>query len=692
MNRLLTISIISLTFCLINLNICAQTGPGGVGTVDGTSTLEGWYKGSVGIEEAPGDAAEIGDLVITWTDQSGNGNDLTLIANDVSPFYSTYLGFNCLEFTTTVGTERKLVSLSPTGASVSNVSIFSVFATSGTNSNERPVGVVTDPAWSAGLGDNFSQAAENSIRKDNGNIQGIIPGVAAQKRVRSSLMAPGDVEDFVDGALNISSASSYTTQATTLFRVGHVRNKGNTPRVYETMYFSSKVNDAQRIIIDNYLSAKYGTVMTDFDAYDEDDGANGDYDNEVAGIGRVDAANIHDESQGESIIRILNPQDLDDNEFLHWGHDNASLALTATNIPPAAINRLTRIWRASEMSAQQVTVDVGCMDMRFDLTGLGAFTAAELVILADSDGDGLFSDEIPVPGATDLGGNIFEFANISCISDNIRFTLGMLDPTYVFPPDLVASANDTIPCMDDIVEFNVLSNVFDQAIQIDWDFGDLNTSSGLADTVNHPYLNAGTYTIECIVYYPCKVDTITMSIEVTNCVLPIELVDFKGACNENSVDLIWNTVSEFENDYFTIERSINGIDFETLTTVNGGGTSSSANSYSWRDNNPSAQTAYYRLSQTDYNGTTEYFQSRTVSCNNAGNIIIYPNPFEDHLTITSEFDGVITLFDVSGKLVFEKVIGAGKNVFRIETLASGSYIAHVVLDNGSSKKVKLVKF
>ena len=129
------------------------------------------------------------------------------------------------------------------------------------------------------------------------------------------------------------------------------------------------------------------------------------------------------------------------------------------------------------MSTSQASVDVGCLDIRFDLSSVGSYSASEVVILVDSDGDGLFSDEIVVRGASALGSDIFEFANVSCITDNARFTIGILDPTYVFPDDLVINGDNTNPCRNESIEIIVESNVFDNAIQIDWDYDDTSTEN-----------------------------------------------------------------------------------------------------------------------------------------------------------------------------------------------------------------------
>ncbi len=87
------------------------------------------------------------------------------------------------------------------------------------------------------------------------------------------------------------------------------------------MVFGTNVNAAQRIIIDNYLSAKYNIPLTSGKIYTQDDPANGNYDFDVAGIGRIDANDINADAKGAGMVEMLNPSNLADNEFLFWGDD-----------------------------------------------------------------------------------------------------------------------------------------------------------------------------------------------------------------------------------------------------------------------------------------------------------------------------------------------------------------------------------
>jgi len=231
---------------------------------------------------------------------------------------------------------------------------------------------------------------------------------------------------YRDGVLlqNRTNTGTYSSHGSHTFKIGENYN-GN---IAEIIIFNEKVNSAQRIIIENYLETKYGLTSSANDMFDEDNPSNGNFDHDFAGIGRVNASNIHNDAQGTGIIRILNPSDLDDNEFLMWAHNGESeFALETTDIPSTLQARVKRVWRTSEVNSSGSPVDVGSIDFRWDLSNMGNVTASDLRLLIDSDNDGLFTDETPISGATDLGGNIYGFTSISTLTNNARFTIGTIN-------------------------------------------------------------------------------------------------------------------------------------------------------------------------------------------------------------------------------------------------------------------------
>lgn len=96
-------------------------------------------------------------------------------------------------------------------------------------------------------------------------------------------------------------------------------------------------------------------------------------------------------------------------------------------------------------------------------------------------------------------------------------------------------------------------------------------------------------------------------------VLPIELIEFNGFNNESYNTLEWTTLTELNNDFFSLERSDNTLNWDLIKITDGAGTTSSLNNYSFRDYNfTKDKINYYRLSQTDFNGQRTYFKIISV--------------------------------------------------------------------------------
>ncbi|MBN4066117.1 T9SS type A sorting domain-containing protein, partial [Candidatus Amoebophilus asiaticus] len=193
----------------------------------------------------------------------------------------------------------------------------------------------------------------------------------------------------------------------------------------------------------------------------------------------------------------------------------------------------------------------------------------------------------------------------------------------------------------------------------------------------------------------------TVSNSVTD-PLPIELLSFSAEVEGNGVRLKWETASEINNDYFTIERSDNGIDFEILTIVEGAGNSNQLLSYEAFDENPYKGISYYRLKQTDYDGKWEYFPmvSVTFMPDEFEIVEMLPNPTDNSTTIyftANENETVILkVYNTNGQEVFSKSILTTKGVNEIYLdaagLTKGMYL--ICLENQSRHQrvqAKLVK-
>lgn len=142
-------------------------------------------------------------------------------------------------------------------------------------------------------------------------------------------------------------------------------------------------------------------------------------------------------------------------------------------------------------------------------------------------------------------------------------------------------------------------------------------------------------------------------------VLPIELLYFKAHCEEEKIRLDWGTASEINNQYFMVEWTSNGYEWQEISLVSGAGTSATFNSYeSIIKITVDAPYLYFRLKQVDFDGKHTYSNVISVeTCTNLSDRIkIYPVPAHDFFTIEwakINIGTTITLHNSVGELVHQ---------------------------------------
>ncbi|MCH8904756.1 MAG: T9SS type A sorting domain-containing protein, partial [Bacteroidetes bacterium] len=145
--------------------------------------------------------------------------------------------------------------------------------------------------------------------------------------------------------------------------------------------------------------------------------------------------------------------------------------------------------------------------------------------------------------------------------------------------------------------------------------------------------------------------------------LPIQLVYFAASIiGDNYTEISWTTVSELNNDYFTLERSDDLNDFYEVTQVMGSGNSIFAQEYSTVDEEPLFGTVYYRLKQTDFNGEFEYSDVISVTMKlSKPEFDVYPNP-SNGSGISLRFKNqdwdklLVVLYNTNGELIYSEVV------------------------------------
>ena len=168
----------------------------------------------------------------------------------------------------------------------------------------------------------------------------------------------------------------------------------------------------------------------------------------------------------------------------------------------------------------------------------------------------------------------------------------------------------------------------------------------------------------------------------TATVLPVSLISFSHTQNDDVIILSWSTASELNNDFFTIERSFDGVNFNEICTVRGSGTTNEQSTYSHSDRVPFSNTdqVYYRLSQTDFDGTHEILGIIAASISSLDvRLKIVPNP----VTSTSSFElsgapqnAVWSIYSMTGSSIYSGQLDSSGEI-SVEGMAPGTYVLKV---------------
>ena len=170
--------------------------------------------------------------------------------------------------------------------------------------------------------------------------------------------------------------------------------------------------------------------------------------------------------------------------------------------------------------------------------------------------------------------------------------------------------------------------------------------------------------------------------------MPIELVYFEAYNSGDQVYFKWQTASELNNDYFTIECSTDAEDFESLATIQGSGTTNYTVDYDYQYRLNYVGTMYYRLKQTDYDGSSTYSKTEAVTfaakaVKKADDFTIYPNPAVDFVTIAGGEYESVAFVSADGKIMSEQ---APQNSHSVEMLPKGLNIVVIRTVNGNVSK------
>ena len=409
----------------------AQTGPGGVGTTDGSSDqdLKLWVRGESGIETGTGGDA---DSVTTWLDQSGFGHDL-INAQEPSGYDPSISGENVGQPTTTGDPGFSVVrfndqstnegdgqTLDSPDLGIPGDAGFTYFVVVDVYGNVTPDDVSnsgggtyifdrtsnTNPVTSLKISDEGSSPPQFGFQKrdDSDNnlggptstaqvntTQGKFQVVGIQKQYAAS-GSDDTYRIFVDGALDGTVTSDDGQVTPPKIRLGaHKERDALDGDVAELVAYEGAVNKAKRVIVQNYLAAKYSSAvsLSSNDQFSHD----ANHGNDVAGVGQASDGSQHLDAESAQLRIRENGADLSNGDFLLIGHDNQALSFTSTN-PNGDPNaqKVGRQWRAdldpnatngSESQTVDITVDLSSLSLPSGTNDYGLFV--------DEDGDGDFT-------------------------------------------------------------------------------------------------------------------------------------------------------------------------------------------------------------------------------------------------------------------------------------------------------------
>jgi len=261
----------------------------------------------------------------------------------------------------------------------------------------------------------------------------------------------------------------------------------------------------------------------------------------------------------------------------------------------------------------------------------------------------------------DLTESCIEFSNTISFTYLCKTSIAISEQCNSGTYDLFVTITGGLPQVDNSATYSVFGSVYSGNIFHNQTFniGPLSDGSG--------------YNIEVIDDANCGAYA-NGSIQCDK--LPVELLYFNGEATETGNLLKWATATEISNDYFTIESSFDGINFTKLTTQNGVGTSATSNNYNYLDRTAQNNITYYRLSQTDFDGTNRIVAYTNVTRGEQQDVVLlntFPNPFEGELNLNiysnTNNEAMLSLTNMLGSNLIELQLSLqqGSNVVELNT-------------------------
>ena len=166
---------------------------------------------------------------------------------------------------------------------------------------------------------------------------------------------------------------------------------------------------------------------------------------------------------------------------------------------------------------------------------------------------------------------------------------------------------------------------------------------------------------------------------VIGTVLPIELTFFDAESYGAMVDFTWQTASEKDNNFFTIEGSIDGFSWNEMHRITGAGTTQEVQNYTYKSPN-NDKNLYFRLKQTDFDGNFVYSDIVAIEIIR-DELKVYPNPSNGaalNIDLPSKKSGTLQILNSDGRVAYSNVLGDSQDLHLTDlNLMPGTYFVQV---------------
>lgn len=313
-----------------------------------------------------------------------------------------------------------------------------------------------------------------------------------------------------------------------------------------------------------------------------------------------------------------------------------------------------------------------------------------------------YHDADPGSNAVMTGENgTYDFSTWSGESNTVNSTLFRQD---LFEVEVASPATaDVRPYWDADSDVGADANAWQYLRVMVWDAGDGTWESYGNANANYSGMTASSGSIVSDTELSFSTNFVTLGSNEP-VPLPVELLTFSGKIEDSKAILTWQTTTELNNDYFEVQHSTNGKDFETVGTVQGSGNSNEVITYNFTHKSPELGLNYYRLKQVDFDGTVELHEIIQLE-NNAGRTVngmevsTYPNPTDpDNLNIRilsgdNKSSISVRVMNLSGQLFvneeFEGALMLDEKLAPTRRMIPGIYFM-VVQQGGENQKHKII--